>query len=236
MARKTAIRRLLKRLPMSTDRDDDMVHRVAARDDDWTPARRSMPQPVTPEPETPAETRMDAIEDAIATGPEDDFLDVPAAEADPHDPERRAELQEMLVSLIQPGPDPSSGVDALHWCIEGDARLRAKRWPPWTILSARAAAEGGIGGIRSGLRRQRKMRTVSAWPPKPAPVVGGRARRPERPSPPMRIRLARDAGISIAKPYGRRADGRCGHADLLTQRMSAMVVAALARWSGRARS
>ena len=36
MARKTAIRRLLKRLPMSTDRDDDMVHRVATRDDEWS--------------------------------------------------------------------------------------------------------------------------------------------------------------------------------------------------------
>ena len=82
MARKTAIRRLLKRLPMSTDRDDDMVHRVAARDDDWAGPQIDAP-PVTPEPETPAETRMDAIEDAIATGPEDDVLDVPAAEADP---------------------------------------------------------------------------------------------------------------------------------------------------------
>lgn len=82
MARKTAIRRLLKRLPMSTDRDDDMVHRVAARDDDWAGPQIDAP-PVTPEPETPAETRMDAIEGAIDAGQDDDFLDVPAAEAHP---------------------------------------------------------------------------------------------------------------------------------------------------------
>jgi hypothetical protein len=52
-------------------------------------------------------------------------------------PERRAELREMLVSLIQPGPDPSSGVDALHWCIEGRRKIACEALAVMDHLDAR---------------------------------------------------------------------------------------------------
>ena len=52
-------------------------------------------------------------------------------------PERRAELREMLVSLIQPGPDPDSGVDALHWCIEGRRKIACEALAVMDHLDAR---------------------------------------------------------------------------------------------------
>ncbi len=52
-------------------------------------------------------------------------------------PERRAELREMLVSLIQPGPNPDSGVDALHWCIEGRRKIACEALAVMDHLDAR---------------------------------------------------------------------------------------------------
>lgn len=52
-------------------------------------------------------------------------------------PERRAELREMLVSLIQPGPNPDSGVDALHWCIEGRRKIACEALAAMDHLGAR---------------------------------------------------------------------------------------------------
>ena len=52
-------------------------------------------------------------------------------------PERRAELREMLVSLIQPGPNPDSGVDALHWCIEGRRKIACEALAAMDHLDAR---------------------------------------------------------------------------------------------------
>ena len=52
-------------------------------------------------------------------------------------PDRRAELREMLVSLIQPGPNPDSGVDALHWCIEGRRKIACEALAVMDHLDAR---------------------------------------------------------------------------------------------------
>ena len=52
-------------------------------------------------------------------------------------PERRAELRALLASLIQPGPDPSSGVDALHWCIEGRRKIACEALAAMDHLGAR---------------------------------------------------------------------------------------------------
>ncbi len=79
MAKKTAIKRLGKMLPSSTDKDE-ALRRTIEREDDIPTIDAA---PVQPDPGPQAETRMDAIEGAIDAGQDDDFLDVPAAEAHP---------------------------------------------------------------------------------------------------------------------------------------------------------
>lgn len=94
MARKTVLRRLSKRLPMSTDRDEDL-HRTIRRDDDWQGPKVDLP---AAEVEPPPETRLDAIEDAIeveAVPAEDDFLDAPPADPEPIENATPADLMAM---------------------------------------------------------------------------------------------------------------------------------------------
>lgn len=93
MARKSAIKRLLKRLPMSTDRDDDMVHRVAARDDDW--AGPKIDAAAEPPPDE-APSRLDAIEDAIEVDAEPVADDAAIFAAEPPPPIENATPDDLM--------------------------------------------------------------------------------------------------------------------------------------------
>lgn len=63
MAIKSAIRRLTKRLPLSTDRDGDERFQRAAEREDETPTIDAMPEPETPAIEAPS--KLDALEGMV---------------------------------------------------------------------------------------------------------------------------------------------------------------------------
>lgn len=82
MAKKTVIRRLAKRLPSSTDREDDEFQRTVERDDDLyaldeTPAQGAAPATDTAAPPRQRRTRASQVIDAKANEPP------PAPPADP---------------------------------------------------------------------------------------------------------------------------------------------------------
>lgn len=78
MARKSVLRRLSKRLPMSTDRDEDL-HRTIRRDDEW--AGPKLDATAEPAPEPVAPSRLDALEEHIDAEPVSE-IDFPG-DADP---------------------------------------------------------------------------------------------------------------------------------------------------------
>lgn len=92
MARKTVLRRLSKRLPMSTDRDEDL-HRTIRRDDEW--AGPKIDAAADPPPDE-APSRLDAIEDAIEVDAEPVADDAAIFAAEPPPPIENATPDDLM--------------------------------------------------------------------------------------------------------------------------------------------
>jgi recombination protein RecT len=87
MARKTVMRRLSKRLPMSTDLEDE----IFSRDETMRPALQQVPQEIEAEPQRSA-SRLDAIEAQISTI-DDEPIDAEVIEEQAEELEERIEEQ-----------------------------------------------------------------------------------------------------------------------------------------------
>jgi recombination protein RecT len=87
MARKTVMRRLSKRLPMSTDLEDE----IFSRDETMRPALQQVPQEIEAEPQRPA-SRLDAIEAQISTV-DDEPIDAEVIEEQADEIEERIDEQ-----------------------------------------------------------------------------------------------------------------------------------------------